>query len=138
MSEREVSGSCLCGRVKLTATVAARIYGACHCGICRKWGGGPMLAVECEGAPRIDGGEHVRTYASSEWAERGFCAHCGTHLFYRLRQGGFHALPLGLLGDGGDWRFDHQVFIDDKPAHYAFANETANLTGAEVFARFGA
>jgi len=137
MSDTEVSGSCLCGSVTLRAKIQQRVYGACHCGICRKWGGGPMFAVECAQAPAIDGPEHVRAYASSEWAERGFCTNCGTHLFYRLRDGGLYALPVGLLEDG-DWRFAHQVFIDEKPAHYAFANKTHDLTGAEVFAQFGA
>mgnify|MGYP000675211619 CR=1 FL=1 len=32
----------------------------------------------------------------------------------------------------------HQIFIDEKPAYYCFANETHNMTGAEVFAQFGA
>jgi hypothetical protein len=137
MSDTEVSGTCLCGSVKLRATVKERVYGACHCGICRKWGGGPLLAVECAEAPVIEGAEHIRAYDSSEWAERGFCGKCGTHLFYRLKAQDFYALPLGLLEEG-DWRFGHQVFIDEKPAHYAFANRTHDLTGAEVFAQFGA
>lgn len=132
-----VNGTCLCGSVKLRAKVKDLVYGACHCGICRKWGGGPLLAVECADAPVVEGAEHIKTYDSSEWADRGFCGNCGTHLFYRLKQSGFHALPVGLL-DEGDWRFDHQVFIDEKPAHYAFANRTHDLTGAEVFAQFGA
>jgi|SRR5690606_8127411 len=133
----EVAGNCLCGSVRLCARIKERVYGACHCGICRKWGGGPMLAVECERAPDIEGGEHVGVYASSEWAERGFCTQCGTHLFYRLKEGGLYALPLGLFEDG-EWRFEHQVFIDEKPVHYAFANRTHDLTGEEVFAQFGA
>lgn len=133
----EVTGTCLCGSVRLRATVKDAVYGACHCGICRKWGGGPLLAVECSQAPTIEGAEHIRTYDSSEWAERGFCGNCGTHLFYRLKAEDFYALPLGLLEEG-DWRFEHQVFIDEKPPHYAFANRTHDLTGAEVFAQFGA
>lgn len=137
MPKGELAGACLCGNVKLRAMVKDMVYGACHCSTCRKWGGGPLLAVECAQAPAIDGVEHVRAYASSEWAERGFCANCGTHLFYRLKDGGMYALPVGLLDDG-DWRFGHQVFIDEKPAHYAFANRTHDLTGAEVFAQFSA
>jgi hypothetical protein len=33
-----------------------------------------------------------------------------------------------------DLRFDHQIFIDKKPAYYSFSNTTKNLTAAEVFA----
>lgn len=94
------------------------------------------MTLECHQAPRIDGVEHVRTYASSEWAERGFCAHCGTHLFYRLRQDEFYALPVGLFAEGGDWPFELQVFVDQKPDNYRFAEDTRTMTGQEVFSQW--
>ena len=33
-------------------------------------------------------------------------------------------------------RFKSQIFIDEKPDWYTFANETENMTGAEVFAMY--
>jgi hypothetical protein len=33
--------------------------------------------------------------------------------------------------------FDRQVFIDEKPSFYRFTNETHDMTGAELFAKFG-
>jgi len=62
--------------------------GACYCGMCRRWGGGPLLAVDCGTSVRLTGEEHVGVFASSKWAERGFCKQCGSHLFYRLKQNG--------------------------------------------------
>jgi hypothetical protein len=41
-----------------------------------------------------------------------------------------------LFQDSQHLVLDHQVFIDEKPAFYAFANPTRNLTGAEAFAQF--
>ena len=73
-------------------------------------------------------------YASSDWAERGFCRKCGSHLFYRLTGSGRYMVPPGLLDV--DFVFDHQVFIDEKPGYYSFANETENLTGEELFAKY--
>jgi hypothetical protein len=32
--------------------------------------------------------------------------------------------------------FDHQIFIDEKPTHYDFANKTKTMTGDEVLAIF--
>ena len=130
-------GACLCGSVRLSASPESLHAGACHCGICRKWGGGPMLAVECGDNVRIEGAADVSVYASSEWAERGFCRYCGTHLFYRPRQGGFHAIPLGLFDSEPAWQLEEEIFIEAKPAYYDFANSTRKLTGAEVFAQFG-
>src|SRR5690554_5503071 len=118
----QVQGACLCGAVTLRVNqVGKREVAACHCGICRRWTGGPFMTLEGHTAPEIDGAEHVRTYASSEWAERGFCVHCGTHLFYRLKQGEFYAFSAGLFEESGDWPFTLQVFIDEKPTNYTFS-----------------
>lgn len=139
MSERvELQGACLCGKVRVAVKAANRSVGACHCSMCRKWNGGPLLAIECGGDVSFEGEEHVAVFGSSEWAERGFCANCGSHLFYRLKEGGLYAVPVGLFDDSEPFVFDHQVFIDEKPAFYAFANQTRNLTGAELFAQHGA
>ena len=45
-------------------------------------------------------------------------------------------MPVGLFEKLDDIEFDHQVFIDDKPKYYDFANKTKNITGEEVFAKF--
>lgn len=29
--------------------------------------------------------QNLSIYASSDWAERGFCNHCGTVLFWRMK-----------------------------------------------------
>lgn len=129
------SGSCLCGAVRVTAQTANSID-ACHCTMCRKWGGGPLLAVECGEAVRFEGEEHIATFSSSDWAERGFCRICGTHLFYRLKQEQHYELPVGLFGDEAQWVFATQIFIDEKPAYYDFAQATKKLTGEQVFAQF--
>jgi hypothetical protein len=131
-------GSCLCGAVKLVADAFERNLGACHCNMCRKWGGGPLLAVDCGTKVHIEGEEHVTAYDSSEWAQRGFCSQCGTHLFYRLKESSQYHVPIGLFDDRGGIVFESQIFIDEKPDYYSFANETTNMTAAEVFAKYGA
>jgi len=82
------------------------------------------------------GEDKVSRYDSSEWAERAFCSACGTHLFYRLKQTDQHMLSAGLFDLDGELEFDHQIFIDEKPSYYCFADKTKNMTGAEVFAAF--
>jgi hypothetical protein len=106
--------------------------------MCRKWGGGPLLAVECGSAVRFDSTDAISVFNSSDWAERGFCSKCGSHLFYRLKKEGHYVVPAGLLDGGEQWHLDQQIFIDEKPSFYAFANTTKNLSGAEVFAQYGA
>ncbi|MFK7816429.1 MAG: GFA family protein [Gammaproteobacteria bacterium] len=110
--------------------------GACHCGICRKWTGGPLMAVDCGTDVSFSGKQHIKIYNSSEWAERGFCKQCGSHLFYRLKENNQHIMMVGLFDNLDDIEFDHQVFVDDKPKFYDFSNQTISMTGEEVFAQF--
>ena len=128
--------TCLCGAVELKVELSSNEVAACHCSMCRKWAGGPMLAIDSGELTRISNEALVTRYPSSEWAERGFCSKCGTHLFYFLKPANQYHFPIGLLDDGSAFKFSHQIFIDEKPDYYRFANETQNMTGAEVFAHF--
>ena len=130
------SGNCLCGAVQFSAKQVSNHVGACHCGMCRKWGGGPLMAVECGTAVSFEGEDQIRIYNSSDWAERGFCKQCGSHLFYRLKGSGQYFIPVGLFNQQESFVFDHQVFIDRKPLFYSFADNTENMTEAEVFAKY--
>jgi hypothetical protein len=105
--------------------------------MCRKWGGGPLLAVDCGTHVQLDGEEYVSAYDSSDWAQRGFCSRCGTHLYYRLKANNQYVVPIGLFDDRPEVTFDSQIFFDEKPEYYAFANQTTYMTGAEVFAKYG-
>jgi hypothetical protein len=129
-------GSCLCGAVSVTTAGMSDRIGACHCSMCRKWGGGALLVVECESNTNFIGEENIGVYQSSEWAERGFCKKCGSHLFYRLKQSDRYFIPVGIFENTEGLIFDNQVFIDEKPHYYSFANETQNLTGAELLEQF--
>ena len=129
-------GSCLCGAVNIYATKINHHLAACHCSMCRKWGGAALLVVECDSDVSFSGEENIGVYQSSEWAERGFCQKCGSHLFYRLKDKSHYYIPVGIFDNSEGFVFDTQVFIDEKPEYYSFANETKNMTGAELFAQF--
>jgi len=129
-------GSCLCGKVRISAANIGDKVGACHCGMCRKWGGGPLMAIDCGTDVSFEGEENITVYNSSEWAERGFCKECGSHLFYRLKGNQKYIMSVGLFENTDDFVFNHQVFIDKKPAYYEFKNNTENMTEAEVFAKY--
>ncbi|HIC79818.1 MAG TPA: GFA family protein [Kiloniellaceae bacterium] len=137
MSEAsKTTARCLCGAVKITVSGDHKEVGACHCTMCRRWGGGPALAVDVGKDVTIEGQDSIGVYHSSDWAERAFCKSCGSNLFYRLLQTGDHYLYAGLFDDQDDFAMTAQVFIDEKPDYYAFANETKNMTGAEIFAMY--
>jgi hypothetical protein len=95
-----------------------------------------MFEDSCGTDVSFKGEENISVFNSSAWAERGFCNNCGSHLFYRLKESKQYHMPVGLFDEQKRLVFDHQVFIDEKPAFYAFANETSEMTGAEVFAKY--
>ncbi|MFW2438803.1 MAG: GFA family protein [Arenicellales bacterium] len=132
----EGKGGCLCGATRITVKSISKSVGACHCNMCRKWGGGPFMAVDCGTEVSFEGEENVSVFNSSEWADRGFCNKCGSHLFYRLKGSKQYMMPVGLFNTDAMFIFDHQVFIDEKPSFYSFENDTEKMTGAEVFAKY--
>ncbi len=132
----EGNGKCLCGNIHVKVVEMKTQVGTCHCKMCRRWGGGPLMTVDCGTDVTFEGEENISVYDSSEWAERGFCKICGSHLFYKLKQSGLFVMPVGLFDGEERFVFDHQIFIDKKPAFYSFANVTNNMTEAEVFAKY--
>lgn len=131
-----VTGHCLCGSVSFSANVKTSDAGPCHCESCRRWSGGVLLAATAEGPVVFEGEDNITRFKSSDWAERGFCKTCGSSLFYRLVEQDMYILGTGTFDDQNTLHMAHQIFIDEKPDWYAFANKTKNMTGDEVFAAF--
>ncbi|HEX2842757.1 GFA family protein [Hyphomicrobium sp.] len=131
-----VTGKCLCGAVTFAADVSTRDVDACHCSMCRRWSAGPYIGLSHNGPVTFTGAENIGAYKSSEWAERGFCKVCGSSLFYHLLGTEHYSFSANALDDQSGFSLTSQIFIDEKPAYYDFANDTPKLTGAEVFAAF--
>ncbi|KRS10383.1 hypothetical protein XM53_21360 [Roseovarius atlanticus] len=135
------SATCLCGAVKIDIAHAPETVGACHCGMCRKWSGGIYLGLHVKAAAAtITGADAITAYTSSDWAERCFCATCGTNLFYRVTapgpmQGDMH-VGLGLLDDPTGISLTEEIFIDRKPDGYALVGNHKRMTEAETLAMF--
>ena len=78
-------GGCHCGAVRYAADPAAVAdAGICHCSICRRSSGAPMLAWAflAESGFRLLRGA-PKSYRSSPDCKRQFCETCGCQLFYR-------------------------------------------------------
>jgi hypothetical protein len=131
-------GQCLCGAARFSVEVSKEEVDACHCGMCRRWGGGPLLTVMADAPPSFADESALGVYASSDWAERVFCKTCGSSLLWRSADGKMLAVPVALLGDPQGLPFAVEIFVDDKPPYYDFAGERPRMTGAEVVAMFAA
>ena len=137
MPSDTMTGGCLCGAVRYTASGVETHVHACHCGMCRRWSGGPAISTQAERIA-FEGEDAIRTYASSEWAERGFCGECGTNLFYRMKPTAMTFLWLGTFDDPSPFELVGEIYIDDKPALYDLAGDHLRQTGEEFLASIGA
>ena len=130
------SGGCLCGKVRFTAQDVERHFHACHCGMCRRWAGGPLFGTMA-GEVAFENEDQITVFSSSEWAERGFCKSCGTNLFYRLKSGGYF-MCVGAFDEGASFKLAGEIYVDHQPDGYRFAGDQPRLTEAEALAQFGA
>lgn len=127
----EMTGRCLCGAVTYTARDVEKEFKACHCGMCRRWSGGPAFAAHA-GDVEFRGEENIRRYDSSSWAERGFCRRCGTNLFYRMKPNGTPILWMGTFDDQSSFKLDGEIYIDAKPESYSLAGDHPRYTEADL------
>jgi hypothetical protein len=121
--------------VRFIVNAAETQHHACHCGMCRRWAGGPLFAAAVKGV-RFEGEESLASYSSSDWAERGFCRTCGSNLFYRLKPTDQYLMCVGAFDDVSQFQLVTELFVDDKPEGYAFAGDLARLTEADVLAKY--
>jgi len=99
MSEHH-SGGCQCGAVRYRVDGPLRDPHLCHCRMCQKAAGNyfmPLAGVELADFA-ITRGEPA-WFNSSDPVKRGFCANCGTPLFFADTDGAFMAITLGSLDD---------------------------------------
>jgi hypothetical protein len=47
-----------------------------------------------------------------------------------------YILSAGLFDESSGFLFKRQIFVDQKPGNYDFANDTERLTEEQVFAQF--
>ena len=137
---KDLNGTCLCGAVTVTFVAAEDAIGACHCDQCRRWTGSAFLEIDAvPGSLSHDG--PVKTYVSSDWAERAFCETCGTTLWYHLTlpsHDDHYSLSAGLVDNAGDLTLSKEIYIDRKLGGWSYSGDHLRETKAEVEAKFAA
>jgi hypothetical protein len=78
-------GGCLCGAVRYRFDAEPFNAGYCHCSMCRKASGAPVIAAASVPRDRLEllqGEAALVRYRSSPEVTRIFCGTCGGHLFF--------------------------------------------------------
>jgi hypothetical protein len=132
---KRIEGRCLCGAVTLSAQTEGARLRACHCDMCRRLTSGMFISVETvPGTLTVTG--PVRTFVSSDWAQRGFCGTCGSTLWYETRQDGMRSLAAGLFDNAAGGEMTLEFFSDRCPQGYRLAGDHRRLSTDETIAMF--
>ncbi len=116
-------GSCLCGAVRFE--VAGDLPGAdaCHCGKCRKHSGHYFASTDVpKSAVTIRGEDNISWYHSSQQVRRGFCATCGTSLFWDPMTRDKIAVAMGAFDTPTKTHLHVHIFVADKGDYYDIAD----------------
>lgn len=128
-----LSGRCLCGGVRIEVAggyIAA--VGACHCLMCQRWNG-TLYATFAASADAVRATGPIRRHASSAFAERAFCATCGSHVWLRntdTEDAEYELMP-GMFAAAAAFPLISEIYIDRAPAYAPLAGAHARGTRAD-------
>ena len=110
-----LTGGCQCGAIRFALSAAPVKISICHCRMCQKASGAPFMAF---GGVRLSEfvvtNGAIATFSSSDIAERGFCAKCGTPLTYQGLGSDHVSVTLGSLDDPGPVKPETQLGVESR------------------------
>jgi hypothetical protein len=118
-----LKGSCQCGAIRIELTEKPVSPTACHCVQCRKQSGHYFASANVpKSAVRLTGGEHLTWYQSSEKIRRGFCAKCGSWLFWEPLHQDWTSVALGAIDGPTGVRLERHIFVAEKGDYYTLGD----------------
>ena len=118
-----LKGSCQCGAIRIELTEPLESPTACHCVQCRKQSGHYFASANVpKSAVRLTGGEHLTWYQSSEKIRRGFCAKCGSWLFWEPLHQDWTSVALGAIDGPTGVRLERHIFVAEKGDYYTLGD----------------
>lgn len=117
------TGSCLCGAVKFEVAGELRPPDACHCSMCRKQSGHVWASTDVpRSALTIHGADRLTWFRSSEKVRRGFCATCGSALFWEAIHKDIVGVAMGAFDGPTGTKLALHIFVADKGDYYDIAD----------------
>ncbi len=114
-------GSCLCGAIRWRGLEAMRPVIACHCKQCRKTSGHFSAYSSLDHDKIVIDGD-VTWYRSSPEAQRGFCATCGSVLFWQPEGEARVSVAAGSIDGPSGLHIATHIFCVDKGDYYDIAD----------------
>lgn len=114
-------GSCLCGAITFELRGPIPAPNACHCGQCRKQSGHYWASCDVKSSDVTIRGV-VGWYNASEKVRRGFCATCGSFMFWDPIHHDTIALAMGAFDEATQTQLARHIFVADKGDYYQIAD----------------
>lgn len=113
------TGRCLCGTVRFAARGPLRGVVYCHCSQCRRQTGHHYAATNVAVADLdVTGEGNVTWYRASGFAGRGFCATCGSALFWKRDGADDISVMAGTFDSPSSLRGVSHIFVAGKGDYY--------------------
>lgn len=113
----ELHGSCLCGANAFSVAGPMGDVGACHCGQCRKLSGHYSASFWAAEDSVTWTARETREYATPGGGRRGFCAKCGSSLWFRAKDGSF-SMEAGAFDRPTGGRLTGHIFMAEAGDYY--------------------
>lgn len=128
-STKALSGQCLCGAVRYEVSGPLSPPHACHCAQCRRQSGHHTATTHVRRQDfSLTSDRGLKWYRSSALAERGFCAECGSSLFWD--DGGEDVyLSMGSLDQPTGLTLASHIFVDEKADYYDMGDDLPKFAG---------
>jgi hypothetical protein len=114
MTTRE--GGCFCGAIRYRITGEPTQVNHCHCRMCQRLSGAPVVTwatFKTTDVQFLKGGP--KWFRSSEIAQRGFCANCGTQLIWRPEEETDETdLSAASLDDPNSVRPNDHIWVESQ------------------------
>ena len=118
-----MQGRCECGSVRFEVTVSRTTVTFCHCSQCRRTSGHLWGSVKADYADlRWISTEGLTWFTSSDVARRGFCATCGSSLFYRMNDEAGIGISAGAFDAPTGFTPGKHIFTAHKGDYYDIAD----------------
>jgi hypothetical protein len=112
-------GSCLCGAVRFEVEGELPGPDACHCSQCRKHAGHYFVSTDVpRTAVTIHGEDRLGWFRSSTKVRRGFCATCGSSLFWDPIEKDWIGIAMGAFDPPTETKIRIHVHVVDKGDYY--------------------
>jgi len=123
-----IKGHCECGQVAFEVAAVRPEVTFCHCSQCRRLSGHHWAATHAPfSAVTFTQDAGLRWYASSDWADRGFCGTCGSSLFYRMKGKDDLGIAASCVDASAGLKPGKHIFVADKGAYYEIAGDAPQI-----------